>query len=418
MKTVSKGLAVSLGILAAGCQEPTEIERPGAASPVSAQIQEVESGNVATIDHQVPHVSTVSANRGELVHLFVRERVRNDFDNPKPREAVLMIHGRSVPVLAISELGQKGYDWAQWLAQSGDIDVFSLDFQGSGRSPRPQMDDPCNVPTAQQGILIPNPLSATCAHSYPFTLNTSGSDLDELDAVVEYIRTLRHVDKVHLIGWSAGSFRIGPYAAQHPDKVASLLFLAPIFNTAFRGPPPIADPTPMTLGRRADVFAGDGRVLGWDPEVRCENQREAGIEDVVWAAIMENDDIGRTWGPPPAGAPEGSPPEGVMRIRQSVNQVGVWNAAVAAQITVPTLIIRGEFDTGQGGLQQVAELYDLVQNDNKLRFTVQCSGHFMPWEKQRSVLHHISRQWIKHLRVGEFDRGEFFVDTEGNLIPM
>ena len=311
-----------------------------------------------------------------------------------------------------------GYDWAQWLAQSGDVDVFALDFQGSGRSPRPKMDDPCNAPTAQQGILIPNPLSATCPHSYPFTLNTSGSDLDELDTVIEYIRALRGVDKVHLIAWSAGSFRVGPYAVQHPDKVASLLFLAPIFNTAFRGPPPIADPTPMTLGRRADVFAGDGRLLGWDPEVKCENQREAGIEDVVWAAIMENDDLGRTWGPPPAGAPEGSPPEGVMRIRQSVNAVGVWNAAVAAQITAPTLIIRGEFDTGQGGLQHVAELYNLVQNDNKLRFTVQCSGHFMAWEKQRSVLHHISKEWLKHQRVGGFDNGEFVVDTEGNLLPM
>jgi pimeloyl-ACP methyl ester carboxylesterase len=107
-----------------------------------------------------------------------------------------------------------------------------------------------------------------------------------------------------------------------------------------------------------------------------------------------------------------------MRIRQSVNAVGVWNAAVAAQITAPTLIIRGEFDTGQGGLQHVAELYNLVQSDNKLRFTVQCSGHFMGWEKQRSVLHHISREWIKHRHVGAFDKGEFFVDTEGNLIPM
>ena len=418
MKRVSKGLAIWLGVLAAGCQEPTELKRPGAASALSTDIVEVGPGNVATIDHQVPHVSTVSANFGELVHLFVRERVRNDFDNPKPREAVLMIHGRSVPVLAVSELRHGNYDWAQWLARSGDFDVFMLDFQGSGRSPRPRMDDPCNVPTAQQGILIPNPLPATCAHSYPFTLNTSGSDLDELNTVVEYIRSLRGVDKVHLIGWSAGSFRIGPYAAQHPDKIASLLFFAPIFNAAFRGPPPIADPTPMTLGTRADVFAGDGRVLGWDPEVKCANQREPGIQDVVWAAIMENDALGRTWGPSPAGAPEGSPPEGVMRIRQSVNALGVWNAAVAAQITAPTLIIRGEFDTGQGGLQQVAELYNLVHNDNKLRFTVQCSGHYMAWESQRSVLHQISKEWLKHQRVGGFDNGQFVVDTEGNLLPM
>jgi pimeloyl-ACP methyl ester carboxylesterase len=424
MATLQARVAIIIALyMSAGCQgadEPTRVasanlERFGG----DASRRDVaEAANVITIDHGVPHVSTVSTNRGELVQLFVRERVRSDHDDAKPREAVLMIHGRSVPVLATGELRHDDYDWALWLARSAGVDVFMLDFQGSGRSPRPEMDDPCNVPTAQQGILIPNPLPATCPHSYPFTLNTSGSDLDELDTAVEYIRHLRGVDKVHLIGWSSGSFRIGPYAVQHPDKVASLFFFAPIFNTAFRGPPPISDPTPMTLSTRADLFAGDGRLLGWDPEVKCENQREAGIEDVVWAAIMDNDELGRTWGPSPAGAAAGSSAEGVMRVRQSVNQVRVWNAEVAAQITAPTLIIRGEFDTGQGGLQHVAELYDLVQNDNKLRFTVQCSGHFMQWEKQRSVLHQVSKEWLKHGRVGGFDKGEFFVDTEGNLRPL
>ena len=413
-KTVHFASWLALLSLAA-CQEPT---KPAVSPQLAVHTRQSETGDVVTVDHRVPHVSSVLANQGALVHLFLRERVRSDLGDAKPREAVLLIHGRSVPVLAAAELRHDDYDWAQWLARSAGVDVFMLDFQGSGRSPRPKMDDPCNAPTAQQGILIPNPLSAMCPHSYPSTLNTSGSDLDELNTVVDYIRSLRGVDKVHLIGWSAGSFRIGPYAAQHPNKIASLLFLAPIFNTAFRGPPPIADPTPMTLGRRADVFAGDGRVLGWDPEVKCENQREAGIEDVVWAAIMENDDLGRTWGPSPAGAPEGSPPEGVMRIRQAVNAVGVWNAAVAAQITVPTLIIRGELDTGQGGLQHVAELYNLIQNENKLRFTVRCAGHYMQWEQQRKVLHQISKEWLKHSRVGGFDTGEFLVDTDGNLRPM
>jgi pimeloyl-ACP methyl ester carboxylesterase len=242
--------------------------------------------------------------------------------------------------------------------------------------------------------------------------------------VVEFIRELRGVDKVHLIGWSAGSFRIGPYAVQHPDKVASLFFFAPIFNTAFIGPPPIADPTPMTLGTRTSLFVGDGRTTGWDPEVNaalasgCEDPREPGIQDVVWAAIMENDELGSTWGRPPAGAPVGSPPEGVMRVRQSVNQLRVWNAEVAAQVTVPTLIIRGEFDIGQGGLQQVSELYRLIDNDNKLRFTVKCGGHFVQWERQRTILHQISKEWIKHGRVGGFSQGEFTVDTNGDLTPM
>jgi pimeloyl-ACP methyl ester carboxylesterase len=397
---------------------------------------------VVTIDHFVPHISTVPANSGELVHLFVRERIagsglcacssarqdrapeerEDDGDKRANREVVLMIHGRSIPVLPVADLGDDDYNWALSLARAG-IDVFLMDFQGSGRSPRPKMEDPCNVPIAQQALLIPRPLQNTCTPKYAGRLNTGQSDWDELDRVVDYIRELRGVDKVHLISWSQGSFRAGPYTVQHPEKVASLFFLAPIFNTAFAPAKQPQPTTPMTLRTRAGVFAGDGKVTGWDVEVKCPGQREAGIQDVVWAAIMDNDRLGRTWGPPPAGAPADSAPEGLMRVREAL--LGAWNSAVAAGappdkpgLNVPTLIVRGEFDTGQGGLQHVAELYSLVQNPNKLRFHVQCAGHHMQWEKQRTVLHEISKQWIKRGRVGRDEQGEFVVDADGNISPL
>ena len=401
----------------AACHEPTQPAGIVAAPNYteSSDATDGENGPIITIDHSVPHVSTVPGNTGIPVGLFLRERVRGDIGEGKSRPAVLMIHGRSVPVLAGMELKYSDYDWALWLARSGGFDVFMLDFQGSGRSPRPRMDDPCNAPMAQQqSLLIPNPLNASCTPSYAFTLTTTATDLDELDAAVEYIRNLRGVDQVHLVGWSQASFRIGPYAARHPEKVASLFFFGPIFNTGFTPttpPSPLPRPgTPMTLTTRAAVFTSDPLTTGWS---KCDGQREPGIEDVIWAAIMENDDIGRTWGPPPAGAPEGSPPEGLMRVRQFV--LWGWDANVASQLTVPTLIIRGEFDTGLGGRQDVAELYSRINNDNKLRFTVACAGHFMNWEKQRWILHQISKEWIKHLRVGGFDHGEFRVDIAGNL---
>lgn len=369
-----------------------------------------ESFPIATIDHQVPFISTVPANAGDPVHLFLRERVRSDVVDGRQREAVLMFHGRSVSILPGMELRYGDYDWALWLARSGGFDVFMLDLQGSGRSPRPKMDDPCNLPLDQRALVpVSSPPCLSDQAPYPFTLNTTGSDLDEVDAVVDYIRELRGVEKVHLVSWSQGSFRAGPYAVRHPEKVASLFLFAPIFNTAFRPTlPPAVLPragTPMTLRTRADLFAGNGTNTGWDPEVKCEGQREAGIEDIVWAAVMNDDDVGRTW----------HAPEGVMRVREVV-QWG-WNAEVASQLTVPTLIIRGEFDSGQGGRQDVHELYGLVKNDNKLRFTVQCAGHYMLWEQQRWILHQVSKEWLKHGRVGGFDQGEFRIDRQGNFTP-
>jgi len=298
---------------------------------------------VVTIDHFVPHISTVPANSGELVHLFVRERIagsglcacssarqdrapeerEDDGDKRASREVVLMIHGRSIPVLPVADLGDDDYNWALSLARAG-IDVFLMGFQGSGRSPRPKMEDPCNVPIAQQALLIPKPLQNTCTPKYAGRLNTGQSDWDELDRVVDYIRELRGIDKVHLISWSQGSFRIGPYAVQHPDKVDSLLMYAPIYNPAGRAgtgsdgfAPPVTLPqpgTPMTLTMRSGLI-GD-RMFGtglWGSEIQqedlaqCGNQVEDGIQDVVWSAIMANDELGSNWGPPPAGAPDWAP---------------------------------------------------------------------------------------------------------------
>src|SRR6185436_18730548 len=147
-------------------------------------------------------------------------------------------------------------------------------------------------------------LTATCKPAYGFQLINSQSDWDELNTVVDFIRDLDGVDKVHLISWSQGSFRIGPYAVQHPDKVASLFLYAPIYNPAFRsgiGPgdfsPPVKQPQPgtsMTLTTKADL------LTLWNAEKRCEGQLEEGIQDLAWNAIMANDPVGRQWGPPPA----------------------------------------------------------------------------------------------------------------------
>jgi len=371
-----------------------------------------DTPQILTIDHQVPHISTVPANAGDLVQLFVRERVASNRD---ARQVVLMIHGASVPVLPGGDLGTDHYDWALWLAQAGGFDVFMLDFQGSGLSPRPKMDDPCNVPTAQQqSILIPNPLSATCPPSYPFQLINAHSDWDELDAVVDYIRAIRGVDKVALVGWSQGSFRVGPYAVQHPDKVESLLLYAPIYNPEGRagvGPdgfdPPVALPqpgTPMTLTTRPAF------MNRWDPEIQCDGQVEDGIQDVVWSAIMDNDEIGRTWGPS----------DGVMRVRSPF--LWGWNSGTVSRLSVPVLIIVGALDLQVEGFPKFPHsffnLYETIPHSHKLLFRVDCAGHFMVWERQRRVLHHISKEWLKHGAVEGYTTGIFSVDTEGVIHPQ
>jgi pimeloyl-ACP methyl ester carboxylesterase len=398
---------------------------------------------VVTIDHEVPHVSTVPANQGELVHLFVRECVRSGDDNGEPRKAVLMIHGASVPALALFDLRVDGksddeddddrhYSWALQLAKAG-FDVFILDHQGSGRSPRPKMDEPLNANPAQQSILVPNPLSATGEPVYKSQLINAKSDWDELDTVVDYIRENREVDKVALVGASQGAFRVGPYAIQHPDKVESVLFFAPIFNingraskagTRFDAPValPVSSPAaqfgfPMNLTTKAALSNS------WSLDLKSEGQREEGIFEIVWSAIMDNDSIGKTWGPI---LPDGSP-VGVMRVRNPF--LWGWNSTTVKLDgpngpagepvlggAVPVLIIYGEHDSQVTAAPfSVTALYETIQGPSKLMFKVAAAGHFMQWERQRRVLHHFSKQWLKHGAVEELTSGSFLVDADGNI---
>jgi len=205
----SRGLScrvtlLPLLVLAGMCVQDLQLE-------ARALPQDEDGGKIVTIDQQVPHTSTLPANTGARVNLFVRERFAV---NKTPSKAVLMVHGRSVPALAGFDLQYKHYSWALELAKAG-FDVFVVDLQGNGRSPISEhgtrdfapMQDPCNVsnfaPDFQQPrLLIPNPLSAPCPPSYPFRLVPSNSEWDELDTVVDYIRALRGVDKVALVSWS------------------------------------------------------------------------------------------------------------------------------------------------------------------------------------------------------------------------
>src|SRR5205807_6525737 len=100
------------------------------------------------------------------------------------------------------------------------------------------MDDPCNAVSSQnfasdllaQQKLLKNPCTEPIDPQrwYPYKLAIQ-SDWDEIDTVIDYIRKLRGVDKVSLIGWSRGGPRVGSYAAQsqYAGKVEKLVLYSP-----------------------------------------------------------------------------------------------------------------------------------------------------------------------------------------------
>ena len=131
---------------------------------------------VLSFNSFVTHKSTVPANAGQPVALHLRERVlesvrRSTEAGSKP-PVVLFVHGGFSPATVAYDLEYKDFSWMEYLARAG-FDVFAMTHTAYGFSPKPFMDDPCNVDPKQQAILIPHILKAPCAPRYPFKLVSS-----------------------------------------------------------------------------------------------------------------------------------------------------------------------------------------------------------------------------------------------------
>jgi pimeloyl-ACP methyl ester carboxylesterase len=260
-----------------------------------------------------------------------------------------------------------------YLARAG-FDVFAMDTTGYGRSTRPApMNDPCNLAPEQQKGLAP----ARCEASYPYQLTTLESDWNDVGAVVDYVRALRHVDKVSLVAWSLGGPRSAGYAAQHPDKVAKLVLLAPAYNRAAQAKPPGEIPfkgTAMNTQSRADFDAN------WDRQVGCSNQYDPAVAQSVWANMLASDPVGATWGPGVRRAP--------------VTTSWGWTTQVVQKTMIPTLMVSGAHDK-QVDQQRVKDMYADLGAQQKVFIDLACSSHNAMWEKNHKLLFQASLEWLR-----------------------
>ena len=353
---------------------------PGASVPGNDSVQ------LVGLDHYVRVRSIAPSMNGQTAQLYVRERIEGRALLHGSSGVVLFVHGAGTPAEVAFDVPYSDYSWMAYLAHGG-FDVFSMDTTGYGRSTRPTvMNDPCNLTRAQQRAFVTSLLAAPCAPSFATAATTIASDWNDIGAVVDYVRALRHVDRVSLVAWSLGGPRAGGYAAQHPDRVQRMVLLAPGYlRTAADGPP-------AQLPERAAMNTQSGAefTANWDRQIGCPDQYERGASAVIWAKMLESDPVGSTWG------------SGVRRAPETANWG--WNAAMVGKSQTPTLIVAGVHDK-QVAPTRVRELYADLGAQEKVFVDLACSSHNAMWETNHTILFRASLEWLTEGSVGGTKNG-------------
>ncbi len=346
--------------------------------------------SLTRIDHYVRVHSTVPAIQGQTTQIYVREVVQPGVvprGQVNPERVVLFVHGAGTPAEVSFDVPYQDYSWMAYLARAG-FDVFSMDMTGYGRSTRPTpMNDPCNLSREQQAGFVPGLIAAPCDPSYPSRMTTIASDWNDLDAVVHYVRALRHAAKLSLVAWSLGGPRAGGYAAQHPDQVQALVLLAPAYNRQIPADPPAELPG---KGAAMTTQSAQEFTANWDRQVGCADQYDPAARDAVWAQMIASDPVGATWGP------------GVRRAPQVANWG--WSRAAVGKMQMPVLMVTGAHDK-QVPSQRVRDLYDDLGSGQKVYVDLACSSHNAMWEKNHLLLFHASLEWLTSRSVSGMREG-------------
>ncbi len=349
-----------------------------------------DSQRLLRIDHYVPVTSTAPAMPGQVAQLYLREVVQAGaaLRKAESQGVLLFVHGAGTPAEVAFDPSIRGYSWMAYLARAG-YDVFSVDMTGYGRSTRPlAMNDACNVAKAARPQFVPQLIAANCVPSRTQAITTMDSDWHDIDAAVEHLRKMRHVTKVSLLAWSQGGPRAAGYAARNPDKVASLVILAPAYNRTGPQQAPNPLPTvdgPLTVQSEAEFKAN------WDRQVGCAGQYDNETVSALWRDFRDSDPVGATWGPGVRRAP----------------QVPTWgfNQAVVARMETPFLMLVGSHDK-QVAPERVRELYADLGAKQKLFIELACASHNAMWEKNRLLLFKASADWLRDGSVNGTSTGE------------
>jgi len=276
-------------------------------------------------------------NRGE-VRLFMWEK--RAAPGTEKAGTILFVHGSSMasqPTFDLQVPGRTDSSVMDWFARRG-FDTWSVDMEGYGRSTK---DRDNNAPIS--------------------------FGADDCFAAAQYIQKTRNAGPLMVYGISSGALRAALFAQRHPELVARLALDAHVWTG--KGSP--------TLEQRAKRL----------PEFRAKNRRP--IDRAFVRSIFERDHPGTA-----DDAVIEAFAAAILALDDSV-PTGTYvdmcaNLPVVdpTKITVPTIIMRGQYD-GIASFDDLIEFFKLLPNPDKQFAVMPGIAHASFQQKNYAIPLHI-----------------------------
>jgi pimeloyl-ACP methyl ester carboxylesterase len=272
------------------------------------------------------------------IRLFLWRKGAIEFRDPK--KTILFVHGSSMasqPTFDLHVPGRPDSSAMDWFAARG-FDTWCMDNEGYGRSDKHRPIN-CDIPNGA----------------------------DDLAAGSEYILRTTGASKLLVYGISSGALKAALFAERHPERVARLALDA--FVWTGEGSPTLAE-------RRKRL-----------PEFQSKHRRP--IDRAFVHSIFDRDHPGTADEPTIHAfsdailALDDSVPTGTY-----VDMCSKLPLVDPAKITVPTIIMRGEFD-GIAGFDDLIEFFKRLPNPDKQFAVMAGIAHASFQQKNYLSVYHI-----------------------------
>jgi len=258
----------------------------------------------------------------------------------KPKGTILFVHGSSMagqPTFDLQVPGRPYSSAMDWFVDKG-FDTWCVDMEGYGRSDKKR----------------------------PINCDISNG-ADDVTAAAEYIEKTTGVKKLLLYGISSGALRAAKFAERHPERVARLALDAMVWT---------GEGSPTLEQRRKKL-----------PEFKAKNRRpidraflhsvferdhpdtaDKKTIDAFATAVLELDD---------------SVPTGTY-----VDMCSNLPVVDPAKLTVPTAVLRGEFD-GIAGMEDLLKFFARLPHPDKQFLVMQGISHASFQQKNYLLVYHL-----------------------------